>query len=117
PKDALEELRSRLTHDAVVAIVTHDESSLLAKVFRDRWPPYCLAHPQLYNASSMRKFLEATGFRVLEIRKTYNHFPFTYLLKHFLAAVGVRSLGLPQWSSFVLPLKLGNIITIAAPSR
>ena len=117
PKDALEELRSRLTDDAVVAIVTHDESSLMAKVFKDRWPPYCLVHPQLYRGASMRSFLESAGYRVLEIRKTYNHFPMMYLMKHFLSAIGARGLPIPDWTSFVLPLKLGNIITIATPRR
>jgi hypothetical protein len=115
PKDALEDLRVRLTEDAVVAIVTHDESSLLAQVLTRRWPPYALAHPQLFRASSMRRFLESAGYKVLESRKTYNHFPCTYLLKHFLTAVGARSVKVPQWSSYVLPVRLGNIITIAAP--
>jgi hypothetical protein len=117
PKDALEELRARLTGASVVLIVTHDESSFLAKVLTHRWPPYCLPHPQLFRASSMRKFLESAGYKVLETRKTYNHFPVTYLFKHSLSALGVRSVKVPQWNSLVLPLKLGNIITIAAPSH
>jgi hypothetical protein len=115
PKDALEDLRSRLADDAIVLIVTHDESSLLARVFKNRWPPYCLAHPQLYNPRSTRAFLEATGYRVLEISKTYNHFPVMYLLRHLLAAVGLRKIKVPSLDSPQVALKLGNIITIATP--
>lgn len=117
PKETLEELRSRLADGAIVLIVTHDESSLLARVFQNRWPPYCLAHPQLYRPRSMRAFLEAAGYRTLEISKTYNHFPFTYLLRHLLAAVGLGKIRVPSLSAPQVALKLGNIITIATPDR
>jgi hypothetical protein len=117
PKSAMEALLPRLADNAVVLVVTHDESSLMAKVFRTKWPPYCLVHPQLYNPRSMRTFLEGTGYKVLEISKTYNHFPVMYLFKHFLAAVGLRRLWVPKLGWLQLPLKLGNIITIAAPRR
>jgi hypothetical protein len=117
PTRALRDLRERLAGDGVVLLVTHDESSLMARVFRQSWPPYCLLHPQLYNPSSMRQFLASTGYRALEISKTYNHYPATYLLKHLLSALGLRKIKVPQWNGLKLPLKLGNIITVAAPDR
>lgn len=117
PKDAMADMLPRLADGAIVLVVTHDESSLMAKVFRRRWPPYCLLHPQLYNPRSMRNFLESAGYKVLEVSKTYNHFPATYLLKHFLSAIGGGRIKVPQLASIQLPLKLGNIITIATPDR
>jgi hypothetical protein len=117
PRAALEGLRSRLADDAVVLIVTHDEASLMARVLRSKWPPYCLLHPQLYSPASMRAFLESAGYRVREISKTSNHFPATYLLKHLLCAAGARRLPVPQLPGLQLALKLGNIITVASPRR
>ncbi len=117
PKAAMQDLLPRLADGAVVLIVTHDEGSLMTKVFRTKWPAYCLLHPQLYRPASMRTFLETAGYKVLEISKTYNHFPVMYLLRHFLSALGLRRVKLPQWNWLRLPLKLGNIITIAAPDR
>ncbi len=117
PKEVLEKLRSRLTQKGVLLIVTHDESSLLAKVCGNRWPPYCLLHPQLYKPQSMKHFLESTGYKVLEISKSRNHFPATYLLKHALAGLLGLRVPIPQINSLLLPLKLGNILTIATPKK
>jgi len=112
----LRQLRRKLRDDARVLIVTHDERSLLARMLGPRWPAYCLQHSQLFNRNSTRRFLAECGLRVIETRRSTNYFPASYLLKHLLFAVGLRALAARiRGDSFVLPLRLGNIMTVARP--
>jgi len=115
PKSMLVDIRKKLTESAVLLFVTHDESSLLAKITKNKWPPYCLQHPQLFNPISIQALMESAGYKVLAITKSYNYFPIVYLLKHLFWTVGLRKIPLPKINSFTLPLKLGNIATIVTP--
>jgi hypothetical protein len=115
PKGMLVELRKTLAQGAVVMFVTHDESSLLARLIGVRWPPYCLQHPLLFRPATIARLLESAGYRVLEIEKTQNHFPLLYLIKHFAWAAGLKRIPFPDWNAPAVPIKLGNILTIAAP--
>ena len=114
PLTILKKLRDKLAANAILVVVTHDEASLLAKMTKTGWPAYCLQHPQLYNPVTIARLMEAAGFRVLDVQKTANYFPVTYLAKHLLWALGLR-VKLPQWGALQLPLKLGNILTVATP--
>lgn len=107
----------KLRPDGYLLIVTHDERSLLARILRERWPAYCLQHPLLFNKRSTAKFLSTCGLEVVETRKSTNYFPATYLLKHLLFALGLGRVA--QWNSWacVIPLKLGNIMTVARPQK
>jgi hypothetical protein len=107
-------LGSKLTKKAVLILVTHDESSLLAKLTAARWPAYCLQHPQLFRRASITALLGHAGFDVLSVGKSYNHFPVPYLMKHLLWAFGVR-MDVNYGNRFQLPLRLGNILTAATP--
>ncbi|WP_447984326.1 class I SAM-dependent methyltransferase [Nitrospira sp. Nam74] len=115
PRRILEDMKPTLVDNAVVVFVTHDESSLLCRLLQKKWPPYCLQHPQLFNPNTITRLLDLAGYQVLCVRKSHNHYPLGYLLKHVAWAVGVRAMWLPDW--FRLPLRLGNIITVATPSR
>ncbi len=114
PRGTLDLLRPKLQEDAIVLLVTHDESSLLARITGVRWPAYCLQHPQMYRPSSIERLLEHAGYRVIEIEKSYNYFPVSYIAKHLLWLLGIKA-KLPSIDFIQLPLKLGNIITIAKP--
>jgi hypothetical protein len=115
PVATLKELRQKLTGKGTLLIVTHDESSLLRKVFGARWPAFCLQHPEIYNPKSMRSLLAAAGFDVLTIQKTVNYFPVHFLAKHLLWALGLKVKSFPSLGNFAVGLKLGNMITIAQP--
>lgn len=110
-------LARKLRPDGRLLIVTHNERSLLARVLRERWPAYCLQHPLLFNKRSTAKFLATCGLKVVETRRSSNYFPATYLLKHLLFALGLGRIA--QWNSYacVIPLKLGNIMTVARPQK
>ncbi len=114
PLKLLAELKETLAPGAVVLFVTHDEGSLLARALGRRWPPYCVQHPHLFRPSSMTALMKEAGYKVLAIEKSVNHFPAAYLAKHALWTLGLK-VPVPGFQGLTLPLKLGNIITVATP--
>ncbi len=113
PSRFLADVRRKMKKTGRLLIVTHNEGSLMARVLGRKWPAFCLQHPQLFNPTSMRDGLRRQGFRVDTITRTTNHFPMTYLLRHALYAAGIR-IPIPQWRFPSMPLKLGNIATVAS---
>lgn len=116
PVATLRELRQKMPPGSRLVIVTHDESSLLRRLIGARWPAFCLQHPQIYNPKSMRAILKAAGFSVVELSKTVNHFPVSFLLKHLLWALGLKAGWVPSFGGLTVGLKLGNMITVATPA-
>lgn len=113
PKEMMGTVKAKLKPSGKVLVVTHDERSLLAKVVKNNWPAYCLQHPHLFNVKSTKNFMENCGYEVIKTNKSYNYFPFMYLLQHLLYALGLGKWNLPRWDWLTIPLKLGNIITVA----
>jgi len=117
PVGTLSALRKKLKKDAKILIVTHDEASLLRKIFNWKWPAFCLQHPQIYNLKTTSELLGVAGFEVLEQHKTVNYFKLSFLFKHLLWAIGLKFIKTPRIFDITLGLKLGNILTIASPSQ
>ncbi len=115
PVATLLELKQKLTPGAKLLLVTHDESSLLRRLFGWRWPVFCLQHPQIYNPATMRFLLNEAGYEVQAQSKTVNFFQFSFLLKHLFWAVGIKVKSVPSFGNFTIGLKLGNMLTIATP--
>lgn len=115
PREILESMKPTLVEKAIVVFVTHDESSLLSRVLGKKWPPYCLQHPQLFNPRTIKRLLESAGYQVVCVKKCHNHYPVGYLLKHLAWTIGIRAMWLPDF--FRLPLRLGNIVTVATLSK
>lgn len=114
PRDMLRQLAKKLRLGGKLLVVTHDESSALAQALGWRWPAYCLQHPHLFRGATMRSMLAREGLSVVAVHKTANHFPVSHLVRHLGFALGLGPLSfVPELSSFRVPLKLGNIITIA----
>lgn len=115
PVAFLKRLVSKLAPNAKLLIVTHDEQSTLARLLGKRWPAYCLQHPHLFSPATIRNMLLGAGFRTVETARSTNYFPVNFLAKQALLAagldVGERLSMLPK---FEVPLKLGNIITLAS---
>lgn len=107
------QLHSKLKPGGVMLVVTHDERSLLARFLGRKWPAHCLQHPHLFNVRSTKEFLSRNGFDVEETRKSLNHFTFDYLFTHLMWSLGIGKVTLPRWMAFTLPLRLGNIMTVA----
>lgn len=114
PRSMLEQVRSKLKPGGRVAIVTHNEHSILRSLMRKRFPPFCLQHPELYNPKSITALLNRCGFSKVTVGRSKNYFPVAFMIRQALYTIGLRldRLQLPQ---AVIGLRLGNIITIAEP--
>jgi len=113
PRDLLGRLVPKLAPGGALAVVTHDESSLMARALGSRWLPYCLQHPQLYRPGTLAGALQRAGLEVVTQEKTRNDFPTAYLAKHGLSAAGLPHDWIPDVRRPTLGLKLGNVITVA----
>jgi hypothetical protein len=113
PQDLLGHLVPKLAPGGTLAVVTHDESSLMARALGARWLPFCLQHPQLYRPRTLAASLRRAGLEVVTQEKTTNDFPAAYLAKHALSAAGLAHDWVPGARRPMLGLKLGNVITVA----
>lgn len=117
PAEVLRRIRPKMAPGGIFLSVTHNERSLLARVLQSRWPPYCLQHPQLFNANTIRALYQESGFEGIEVKPTYNCFPAGFLIRQGLWAfmrIATKNLGiLESWS---VRLRLGNIAAIASTS-
>jgi hypothetical protein len=113
PVNDLLQIRAHATSEANLIIVVHDEKSLLRKIMKSKWPPFCLQHPQLYNPSTLRDILRRAGWELEHLSKSTNW----WHLDHF-AEMGSGVMGLPtKWTKLLpsveLPTRLGNMIALA----
>lgn len=114
PRAMLERIRAKLKPGGVLVIVTHNEASLLRKIMSTRWPPFCLQHPELYNPASMTGLVRRAGYGTVEVRRSTNYFPVSFMIRQagYTAGIDLKRLPLPDTA---LGLKLGNMITLARP--
>jgi SAM-dependent methyltransferase len=112
PRDMLEQIRAKLKPGGRVAIVTHNERSLLRSLMGIRFPPFCLQHPELYNPQSITTLLHRCGYGTVRVARSKNYFPIAFMGRQALYSVGlkVERLPLPQTA---IGLRLGNIMTLA----
>ena len=114
PRAMVEQIRSKLKPNGRLAIVTHNERSLLRTLMGTRWPPFCLQHPELYNPLSITQLLKSADFGTVTVRRSKNYFPVAFMARQAAYAVGLKIDRLPLPKT-VLGLRLGNMITIAQP--
>ncbi len=113
PIGDLKKLNSISDPEAKLLIVVHNEKSALRKLLKKKWPPFCLQHPQLYNPTTLGNVLEKAGWKLEVVSKSTNWWRVGHLL-----GLGLGILGLPsKWTrllpKFEVPIRLGNIITLA----
>ena len=114
PRAMVEQIRTKLKPNGRLAIVTHNERSLLRTLMGTRWPPFCLQHPELYNPRSITRLLKSADFGAVEVRRSKNYFPLAFMARQAAYTVGLKIDRLPLPKT-VLGLRLGNMITIAQP--
>ena len=112
PRAMLEQIRKKLKPGGRVAIVTHNERSLLRSVMGTRWPPFCLQHPELYNPQSITRLLTSAGYGEVEVHGSKNYFPLSFMVRQAAYTAGIKLERMPLPKT-VLGLRLGNIMTIA----
>ena len=99
--------------DSKILIVVHDESSLLRRLINTKWPPFCLQHPQLFNPSTIERALLKVGYTDIKIAKSTNWFPITHIWKMACSLFGIRGHWLRRLPKKEIPLRLGNMISVA----
>jgi hypothetical protein len=113
PKAMLEQIRKKLKSGGRIAIVTHNERSLLRSIMGKRWPPFCLQHPELYNPQSIAGLLKSAGYGKVEVHGSKNYFPLSFMVRQAAYTAGIKLQRMPLPKT-VLGLRLGNIMTIAS---
>ena len=113
PLEDLKLLKKKSLDGAHLAVVVHNEASVLRKLLNKKWPPFCLQHPQLYNPKTLKTALNLAGWEIVKLAKTTNW----YHLRNFIT-MGLSLLGSKNPISKVIPdlevpIKLGNIICLA----
>lgn len=113
PLEELTKIKSKSAPGATIALVVHNEKSLIRKLLGKKWPPFCLQHPQLYNKKTIKKLMVSAGWKIVSIQPTINWFS----LRHFVS-MGGGLVGInPKFFSLVpniqIPIRLGNMICIA----
>lgn len=117
PLAMVRQIRRKLRPGGTLAIVTHNEASMLRRVLGTRWPPFCLQHPQLYTPTTMERLLTRAGFKDIAISGSSNHFPSDFLARQAAQAIGLNLARMPL-PAIPLRLRLGNMLTLAhAPVR
>lgn len=112
PVASLRQIHAKLKPSGRLVIVTHNEKSVLRSVMRNRWPPFCLQHPQLFNPASMIDLVGRAGYAAVDVARSTNYFPIRFMARQAAYTVGldIDRLPLPSQS---IGLKLGNMITVA----
>lgn len=113
PLEELGKLNQMASKGAKLVLVVHNEKSLLRKILKSKWPPFCLQHPQLYNKKTLSKLLELSGWRVVTIRRTTNWFSLNHLVKTGAYILGINPKIFYFLPKIQIPFILGNIICIA----
>jgi len=112
PADLLRQVQAKLRPGGVLAVVTHNEGSVLRKVMGRKWPPFCLQHPELYSPGSITNLLRATGFAHVDVCRAKNYFPFSFMARQAAGLVGLNLEKVPLPDT-VIGLRLGNMLTLA----
>lgn len=113
PRETLENVHKVSSPSARLAIVVHNEKSLLRHILSSKWPPFCLQHPQIFNDQTVSYLLEQTGWRVVRIARTTNHFQIDAMLKSLLRILGIKINLTQALPATILPFRTGNIMVIA----
>lgn len=112
PGDMLAWAHRKLAPGGHIAVLVHNERSVLARLLGSRFPIFCLQHPQLYNRATLAQALGRAGFGVAWVRPTPNTFRLGYLLQHGIMALTRMKLDLGPLS-WPVRLRLGNIMVLA----
>jgi len=113
PIQDLKNIYTRAGSSAHLSIVVHNEKSVLRKVLKAKWPPFCLQHPQLYNPETLEMLLEKSGWTTCRIEKSTNWYHLKYFIGMGFSVLGIKEKVSRFLPDFEFPIRLGNIICLA----
>lgn len=113
----IERIAAISDRDAKILIVVHDESSMLRRLLRKKWPPFCLQHPQLFNPKTISNSLRISGFTEIKVKKSTNWFPVRHIGTLVSSLFGIRSGWVRLLPNREVPLRLGNMVVVASKEQ
>lgn len=114
--DPIKDLKNIYTRAGLgsnLAIVVHDEKSMLRKILKAKWPPFCLQHPQLYNPKTLEMLLDKSGWVVRRIEKSTNWYHLKYFMGMGFSVLGITDRVSRYLPDIEFPIRLGNLICLA----
>lgn len=114
PKEDLLKLRDFTVQGSNLLIVVHNEESLLRKIMKSKWPPFCLQHPQIFNRDSLRSILDNSGWRLQRVSRSVNWWHLEHFAELASGVIGIRSSWAKALPNIQIPIKLGNQIVLAS---
>ena len=113
PLKDLNFIKSKMISGGKLFIVVHNQKSLLAKIMRSKWPPYCLQHPQIFDKMSINNLLMSSGFTNVSINRTVNWIGLRNSLISLLGLLKIPNSFLKFLPNISVPIVFGNIIISA----
>jgi 2-polyprenyl-3-methyl-5-hydroxy-6-metoxy-1,4-benzoquinol methylase len=121
PTPILERAWSQLKPGGVILAVVHNVDSWLARVLRERFPPYNLYHHYFFRMATLRRLFEKSSFEVLRVAPTYNCYSVGFLVEKIPLLPGKRAMRRvlegPGLANRPLTVPLGNIGIVARRPR
>ena len=124
PKSTLLNVRAVLKDDGVLAMTTGDSGSLVAKLCRGRWHLLTLPeHLWFFSERTLRNLLEATGFRVIDVRREWCYYSVDYLVERLLKTLfnsrkPVQPAGEKSWlNRWAIPFNLFDVMYVVCRRR
>lgn len=113
PRQELSRIAEHMNENSHFLIVVHNEKSILRRLLKQKWPPFCLQHPELYNRKTIESMLSKSGLNTYKISRTANYIGLGHGVM-LMQTIGLfpknKTIRLPQIS---FPIRLGNIAIIA----
>ena len=113
PLKDLNLVQNKMTSGGKLFIVVHNQKSLLAKIMRSKWPPYCLQHPQIFDKKSIKNLLTNSGFTNIRINRTVNWIGLRNSLTSLLRLLKIPNRFLKLLPNISVPIMFGNIMISA----
>ena len=113
PLKDLNLIQNKMISGGKLFIVVHNQKSLLAKIMRSKWPPYCLQHPQIFDKESINNLLINSGFTNININRTVNWIGLRNSLISLLSLLKIPNRFLMYLPNISVPIIFGNIIVSA----
>jgi 2-polyprenyl-3-methyl-5-hydroxy-6-metoxy-1,4-benzoquinol methylase len=88
PKVVLERIRTLLKNEGLIVINYPDHGSLARRALGDRWPFYLSVHLIYFTISTIQRFLEQLGFRVILVKPYWQTLGLGYVLQRATPYLG-----------------------------
>jgi hypothetical protein len=116
PIGYFKEIIELMSNKSCLLVIVHNEKSILRKLLRSKWPPFCPQHPHLFSPTTISNILQDLGLEEIKVYKTTNWFSLRHVIRLMGTILGIK-LDFRFLDKANLPLKLGNMAVVAKIKR